>query len=246
MAISFDALSSTDFEALCADLLRSKGFINVDWRKGTGLKSSPADSGRDIVCQHLREDPDGSKHLEKWFVDCKHFRKGVPPKELQNLLAWSEAQRPDYAVFMVSNFLTNPAKDYIEAYVRNNHPPFKIRYWEKPQLVGMLRPKIALQRTYNLTNVPIRSINQILKAEDEFYSRVWYDRHQMLASHERQGKSKTPKDIMKAARAAAREVEAKYGKKSLGPYSDMEWGMINGKLSALRWVLGDDWDMLDS
>jgi hypothetical protein len=25
-----------------------------------------------------------------------------------------------------------------------------------------------------------------------------------------------------------------------------DWGMMNGKLSALRWVLGDDWDMLDT
>lgn len=32
----------------------------------------------------------------------------------------------------------------------------------------------------------------------------------------------------------------------LGPYSDFDWRMINGKLSALRWVLGDDWDMLDT
>ena len=42
------------------------------------------------------------------------------------------------------------------------------------------------------------------------------------------------------------KVERDYGKKNLGPWSDFEWGMISGKLSALRWVLGDEWDMLDT
>ena len=38
-------------------------------------------------------------------------------------------------------------------------------------------------------------------------------------------------------------VEEKFGgAKNLRPYDDFEWGMLIGKLSALRWVLGSDWD----
>jgi hypothetical protein len=37
--ISFDRLSSTKFEEFCFDLLSASGFVNVDWRKGTGLRA---------------------------------------------------------------------------------------------------------------------------------------------------------------------------------------------------------------
>jgi hypothetical protein len=53
-------------------------------------------------------------------------------------------------------------------------------------------------------------------------------------------------EIWTGALKSARKVEKKYGKEKLGPYTKFEWGMINGKLSALRWVLGEDWDMLDT
>jgi hypothetical protein len=49
--LSFEALDATEFEQFCFDLLQELGFVNVDWRKGTGLRSSPADRGRDIVAQ---------------------------------------------------------------------------------------------------------------------------------------------------------------------------------------------------
>jgi hypothetical protein len=44
---------------------------------------------------------------------------------------------------------------------------------------------------------------------------------------------------------SAKKVEDIYGKDNLS-FDDFEWGMINGKLSALRWVIGEEWDNLDT
>jgi hypothetical protein len=89
-------------------------------------------------------------------------------------------------------------------------------------------------------------VKAILKAEAEFFDRVWYDRKLVLLELINEGRETIPPDIEKGMFKAMREVEKKYGKNNLGPYDKFEWGMINGKLSALRWVLGDDWDMLDT
>ena len=52
--------------------------------------------------------------------------------------------------------------------------------------------------------------------------------------------------VWQSALKAARKTEDEVGRDLLGPWDDFEWGMINGKLSAIRWVLGDEWDMLDT
>ena len=51
-------------------------------------------------------------------------------------------------------------------------------------------------------------------------------------------------EIWAGALKSAQRVEKKYGKENLGPCTKFEWGMINGKLSALRWVFGEEWDEL--
>jgi hypothetical protein len=52
-------------------------------------------------------------------------------------------------------------------------------------------------------------------------------------------------EIWEGALKAAEQVEVEL-EGDVGPLDDFEWGMVNGKLSALRWVLGYDWDMLDT
>ena len=104
-------------------------------------------------------------------MDCKHAKRGVPPTELQNLLAWSQAERPDIALFIVSNFLSNSTKAYLDSYRVNQRPAFKIKVWERPQLEKLAASRLALLRRHNLIDEPIRSLKTILRAEQEFYDK---------------------------------------------------------------------------
>jgi hypothetical protein len=183
--VTFDRLDQTDFEEFGFDLLVASNFVNVDWRKGTGLHSSPSDGGRDIVAQLRQIDIDDSERLETWFVDCKHYLHGVPPRELQNLLSWSQAGRPDVALFIVSGFLSNPAKDYLETWKQQNNPPFRIKYWERPYLVRMIRRNAELLAKYPIQGT--RSQKEILDAEKEYFEKVWYVRSLILEQRESEG-----------------------------------------------------------
>lgn len=107
-----------------------------------------------------------------------------------------------------------------------------------------------------------RSLTEILQAIDELTDRIWYDRHMQLQQRIEDGRTRlvdkhtdtrrgaygleVTRDVWRAAQTAARRKERQYGAGNLGPYTKFDWGMINGKLSALRWVLGDEWDMLDT
>jgi len=91
-----------------------------------------------------------------------------------------------------------------------------------------------------------RPLKEVLEAENMFLDKIWFDRHLSLEYRIEQGIEDVNPEIWKGAMESARKVIEKYGEENLGPYSDFEWGMLNGKLSALRWVLGYEWDMLDT
>lgn len=91
-----------------------------------------------------------------------------------------------------------------------------------------------------------RDRTEIFTALDELFDKVWYNRHQVLRQKVEADEISVAPDIWKGALKAAKKIERRYRSGELGPWDDFEWGMINGKLSALRWVLGDEWDMLDT
>jgi Restriction endonuclease len=240
--LPIDDMNETEFEEFCFSLMRELGFVNLDWRKGTGHASSPSDSGRDIVAQWPREDVGGRQYHETWFVDCKHHKRGVPPAKVSGLLAWAEAERADAALIIASNYLSNPCKDFLKAHETNNRPRFRIRYWERTDLQRMLEDHDEFLERY--LRVHMRTKPDILAAELEFMERVWYERKLVYLQNIADGTEKeAPPEIMEGMRRAMRKAEATYGDK-LEVEDAFEWGMINGKLSALRWILGEDWDEL--
>jgi hypothetical protein len=130
----------------------------------------------------------------------------------------------------------------------------------EPQLVTDAMSEAAYQ-------MEPRSLTEMLDAMDRLTTQVWHNRHMNLQWAIDHGKHKivtreqweanwqkskgyhqnhTIEEVWKGAQRARRRAERKLGAGNYGPYSHFEWGMINGKLSALRWALGDEWDMLDT
>jgi hypothetical protein len=89
----------------------------------------------------------------------------------------------------------------------------------------------------------IRPDSQIAEAAEYYSEKLWYYR----AFLQHVEKYKAGRSKIKPAYAIAARLCREYGRENLeGPYTDFEWGLVNGKLSALRWVLGDNWDQLDT
>lgn len=108
-----------------------------------------------------------------------------------------------------------------------------------------------------------RLLSEIMEAENLLFRQIWYNRHWNIRSAIENGKhrivtqaewKKYPKrhqrvtvdTVWALALAAAKRTEDEIGIENLGPWTDFEWGMLNGKLSALRWVMGSEWDFLDT
>lgn len=93
-----------------------------------------------------------------------------------------------------------------------------------------------------------RRLDEIAAAEREMFDRIWY--HRSLQHEYRlldDGDADEVERLRSIAGTGRKRVEETYTEpEQLGPYTDFELGMLHGKLSALRWVLGSEWDFLDT
>lgn len=97
-----------------------------------------------------------------------------------------------------------------------------------------------------LRHYRLRSKREIVEAERKLRDLLWLHHHvqwHFTCFSEGEDISKHPSYA--AASKAAKRVIDTYGRDACGPYSDYKLGMMYGKLSAIRWVLKEEWDSLD-
>jgi hypothetical protein len=129
------------------------------------------------------------------------------------------------------------------------------------EFAGELVEEVTFDREYNQEP---RKLSDLIEAEHKLFQQVWYNRKWSIIDRVERGVKKiVPKEdweqasaeerqgmmvdsIWKGMHAAMKRTEEELGTDDLGPWDDFEWGMLNGKLSAIRWILGDEWDMLDT
>lgn len=149
-----------------------------------------------------------------------------------------------------------PHQDFAE-YFSDSRSRFHI---DLPSALSAIDPDILHEyRHEHEYTEETRGLTEILEHIDQLVEKIWFSRHCLRAQAIEEGrlqvvpekdyKGYDPRvireDIWQGALAAAQNVIERYPDE-LGPWDDFEWGMLNGKLSALRWVLGDEWDMLDT
>jgi predicted nucleic acid-binding protein len=142
--------------------------------------------------------------------------------------------------------------------------PFpKSRYFlTLPEALEEFAPEELEEHNYQASGMPEpRTFSEISDAIDLLWDQIWYNRHKVHEEKIKDGGiklvakrelgdlfdlTKETSEVWKAAQKSALRVENRRGIENLGPWTDFEWGMLNGKLSALRWILGDEWDFLDT
>lgn len=159
---NWPAINDSQFEELLLAIVKAKGAVRAEFRKG------PGDKGRDVQALFNNRDSIGVETQDIYFFEAKHHVAGVSPDHISGALAWAQAEIPNSLVLAASSHFTNPCRDNIDAWKRNN-PRVKVSLWERPQLEELVLSSSALQDFAVSLGLLPPSIRGLLPAHPERY-----------------------------------------------------------------------------
>jgi hypothetical protein len=159
---NWPAINDSQFEELLLEIVKAKGAVRADFRKG------PGDKGRDVQAWFNNRDSIGVESQDLYFFEAKHHVAGVSPDHISGALAWAQAEQPHSLVLAASSHFTNPCRDNIDAWKRNN-PRVKVSLWERPHLEELLLSNTVLQDVAVSLGLLPPSIRGLLPANPESY-----------------------------------------------------------------------------
>lgn len=90
-----------------------------------------------------------------------------------------------------------------------------------------------------------RSDKEIQEAEFEIAALIWVVRSWSASGREHLKGDHLAYLSFEDPESCQKQIDD-FCEKTLEKYSDYDWGVLNGKLSALRWVRGYKWDTLET
>ena len=84
----------------------------------------------------------------------------------------------------------------------------------------------------------MRKTKEVVAEYDKLWDKVWWNRHMSHCEAETASKCKKQGPGCDPARA----LEDRWGLAALNPGDQTEWGICQGKMMALAWVLGSEWE----
>jgi hypothetical protein len=188
-----------------------------------------------------------------------HLNKNSVADALLVELFATLCQNSDSAAFVTSNHsdFSNPGGDRREPHpdIANLFDSEKVRYGLGVDgLRQILLDELGAEFQEEVDEIEFlahhdqpRTYGEIFEAAEEYFDKVWYIRHLIHLEKEMRGEIEPiGSKLRETAEAAAERIRERYGPENVGPWDDWEWGYVNGKLATLRWVLGSEWDFLDT
>jgi hypothetical protein len=156
------AINDSQFEEVVLAIAKEKGAVRVEFRKG------PGDKGRDVQAWFNNRDAIGVQTQDVYFFEAKHHANGVSPDHISGTLAWAQAEQPYSLVLVASSHFTNPCRENINAWKRNNSK-VRVSMWERKELEEIILSSSVLQNLAISLGLLPPTIRNLLPAHPERY-----------------------------------------------------------------------------